>query len=124
MDSFKGSYLEPSILYIMWRSRKSKFGNKKTIIDGITFHSLKEGARYKELKILVASKRIANLELQVRFPIEVNGKKICTYIADFTYYESPHLYVIEDVKGMRTSIFNLKWKLMQALYPKHTFRIT
>lgn len=108
----------------MWRSRKNKFGAKKTIIDGITFASKKEALRYKELKMLLAANKIANLELQVKFPIEVKGKKICTYIADFTYYESPHLYVIEDVKGMRTAIFNLKWKLMQALYPKHTFRIT
>lgn len=30
----------------------SKYNNKKIIIDGIQFDSIKEGNRYKELKLL------------------------------------------------------------------------
>ena len=107
----------------MYRKR-NKYGAKKAVIDGITFASQKEAHRYIELKMLLKANRISNLELQVKFPLEVNGKKVCTYIADFTYYESPHLNVVEDVKGMRTRIFNLKWKLLQALHPNYTYRIT
>jgi len=107
----------------MWKKR-NKYGAKKITIDGIVFASTKEGTRYSELKLLLKAKKISNLQLQVKFPIVVEGKKICTYIADFTYCEPPLLPVIEDVKGMRTAIFNLKWKLMQAVYPKNTFRIT
>ena len=107
----------------MWKKR-NKYGAKKIEIDGIIFASRKEGARYSDLKLLLKAGKISNLQLQVKFPIVVEGKKICIYIADFTYWELPLLPVIEDVKGLRTAIFNLKWKLMQAMYPKNTFRIT
>lgn len=102
--------------------RRSKFGNVRTEVDGISFASGAEANRYLELKLLVRAKEIRDLKLQPAFPIEVNGYKICKYIADFAYTEKG-LSVIEDVKGCETGEFKIKWKLAQAIYGSHDWRI-
>jgi len=98
-------------------SSLTKYRNKITEVDGIKFHSKKEAARYQELKLLHDTGVISELQLQVRFPIVVNGKKICTYIADFTYFDRKGKFFCEDVKGILTPTYRLKKKLVEALYP-------
>ena len=95
----------------MWH----KYHAKKCEIDGIKFASQAEGRRYTELKLLERAKGIKKLLLQVRYPLVVNKVKICTYVADFVYWENGK-EVVEDVKGMILPIFKLKMKLMKALY--------
>jgi len=95
--------------------RKHKYNAKPTIVDGIRFASKKEANRYQELKILLKAKVIQDLVLQPRFPCHVKDKLICTYVADFKYIENGQM-IIEDVKGMKTPIYRLKKKLVEALY--------
>ena len=101
------------------RSR-SKYGNKKTVVDGITFDSKWESQRYLYLKSLKRAGRVKNLELQPRFIIIVNGQKICTYIADFRYdkedAQGEWEHIVEDAKGVETTEFKLKKKLMKAVH--------
>ncbi len=47
--------------------------------------------------------------------MELNGVKLCKYIADFTYDDNDGK-VVEDVKGCVTAVFRLKAKLMMALH--------
>jgi hypothetical protein len=72
------------------------------------------------LKALERAGRCRNLELQVRFPLEVNGQKICTYIADFRYElergEGLWEHIVEDAKGVETPEFKIKKKLMKAIH--------
>jgi hypothetical protein len=84
--------------------RRAKFGNRKTVIDGITF-----------LKILQAAGVVTQLRLQVPYELTVNGLKVCRYIADFVYMMDGK-EVVEDVKGMRTPEYKLKRKLMLAVF--------
>jgi hypothetical protein len=37
------------------------------------------------------------------------------YYADFEYYENDE-YIVEDVKGVKTSVYKLKKKLIEAQY--------
>ncbi len=60
----------------------NKYHNKKTFIDGYLFASLKEAARYQELKVLFQTGVIHHLELQPPFDIEINGRHIATYLAE------------------------------------------
>ena len=95
--------------------RKSKYNNKKTNIDGITFDSKKEAMRYLELKPLFKTGAIKDLKLQTKFPMMHEGKKICDYVSDFDYLEpngDDWSYIVEDVKGVKTSIYRLKKKMM------------
>lgn len=96
--------------------RAPKYGNRKTVVDGITFDSAKEAKRYGELKVLQRAGEITSLELQPRFPIVINGVKVCTYVADFGYVDQIGSPVVEDVKGMKTREYILKRKLMKAVY--------
>lgn len=93
----------------------SKYKNGKVVIDGIKFDSGAEGERYKILKAKESAGLIKNLQLQVNYPLIVNGLKICDYRADFVY-EVGGKTVVEDVKGQLHDVFKLKYKLMYACH--------
>ena len=94
---------------------KNKYRAVKTEVDGIVFDSKREAARYMELMLLQRAGEISHLELQPVYECVVNGKKICTYRADFRYFTKLG-NIVEDVKGVKTPIYRLKKKLVEALY--------
>lgn len=94
---------------------KSKYGNVRTEVDGIKFHSKEEANRYLRLKDAQAIGHIKNLQLQVPFPIVINGFQVCKYIADFVYAKDGQK-IVEDVKGFRTDVYKLKALLVEASY--------
>jgi hypothetical protein len=96
-------------------SHNNKYRAIPTEVDGIRFHSRREAERYKNLKILLRCKEISNLRLQVEYPIIVNGQKVCSYFADFVYWdEARQAEIVEDSKGMSTPVYRLKKKLLKA----------
>ena len=105
---------EKSII-INEEEKKNKYNNIKTIVDGITFDSEKEAMRYGELKLLEKARIVSNLRLQVKYDIVINNIKVCSYIADFVYIQDGK-EIVEDVKGMKTTIYVLKKKLMFAVF--------
>ena len=94
---------------------RTKYGAVKTVIDGIKFDSKKEAKRYQDLRLLERSGEIESLELQPRYDLIVNGVNIGFYKADFRYWRGCK-QIIEDVKGMRTATYQLKKKLIAAIY--------
>lgn len=94
---------------------KSKYRAQPVVIDGVRFASKKEGARYLELKLLEKAGLIQNLELQPRYDLIVNGMNCGFYKGDFRYFQGGKR-VCEDVKGVRTSTYILKAKIVKALY--------
>lgn len=100
-------------------TRRHKYNAKRVTVDGVTFHSKREAARFQELKLLEKAGEIANLRVQPEFPLEVNGVRLGVYRADFEYSLVPNFLggrVIEDVKGVRTAVYRLKKKLVEAQY--------
>lgn len=102
----------------------SKFHAKKTTVDGFTFDSKREAARYGELKLLERAGKIRDLQRQVRVelvpPFNCDGKHFrgIYYVVDFTYTDSEGSEVWEDVKGMKTPVYLLKRKLVAYRYRK------
>ncbi len=99
-------------------TRRNKYNvspKAERTVDGIVFDSKKEATRYGELKLLVRAGQITGLRRQPRFDIVVNGVKIGFYKGDFGYDENGKS-VVEDVKGMKTPMYRLKKKLVEALY--------
>lgn len=115
---------------------QNKNGNKKIVVDGIKFDSVKEAHRYKDLKLQERAGLIKDLRLQVKYTLipaqyeEVteNGKtkqkcveRECTYTADFEYYRNGEK-VVEDVKGYRDPAsssyarYTIKRKLMLHIH--------
>lgn len=103
------------------KSQRSKYGNRKTEVNGILFASQKEATRYGQLLMMERGGYIMDLRLQVKFellpPVFLDGKKqrATYYIADFVYYLD-HKMIVEDVKGYRTEVYKLKRKHMMARY--------
>lgn len=121
------------------RGKKSKYGAKKTVYDGITFDSKKEAKRYQELSLLESQGIIRDLRRQVKYTLipaqrepntigerggVIKGKLIereVAYIADFVYYDTETgKEVVEDVKGCKDGgayqVFTIKRKLMLYRY--------
>lgn len=95
--------------------KKNKFNAKKTVIDGIKFHSDAEARRYANLKLWEKIGKISNLRLQVRYSCIVNGYVIGVYISDFVY-EVDGKEVVEDVKGCDTDFSGWKRAHVEAQY--------
>lgn len=98
----------------------NKYRNVRTEVDGITFHSKKEAARYSDLKLLERAGQIKDLRIQVPFLFELNDVRICKYFADFVYRENGK-EVVEDCKGKRTKDYMIKRKLMKAFFAIEIF---
>lgn len=91
-----------------------KYKNVRVKEDGITFDSKAEAKRYKQLKLMQMMGQICDLKVHPRYPIVVNDVKVCTYVGDFEYRDHRGTHV-EDVKGVKTSVFKLKAKLMKVV---------
>lgn len=99
----------------------SKYNAQPTVVENadgsvIRFDSKREARRYGELCLLVRAGEISDLELQVKYPLIVNGTKIGVYIADFRYRSKDGLQHTEDSKGVRTAVYALKKRIVKALY--------
>ena len=122
--------------------KRNKYGSRKIAYDGMVFDSKKEFRRWQELKLLEEAGEIQNLQRQVKFVLIpsqreadkvgkrggfIKGKVIereCAYIADFVYIipeDGKEWLVVEDTKGVRTTEYIIKRKLMLWV---HGIRIT
>lgn len=109
----------------MTYTQKNYYTSAKTTLglDGTYYSSMFEASYANELYARKRIKEIEGYETQVRMPCFVNGHKICDYIADFIIYHLDGSNEIVETKGFRTPVFNLKWKLVEALYEKD-YKIT
>lgn len=101
------------------KKRSNKYRNIKVEIDGIKFASKKEGRRYLELKLLKQAGEIKDFKIQPKYKFELNGVKICTYLADFDVIHNDNSLIVEDVKSDATRklpVYRIKKKLMKAFY--------
>lgn len=99
----------------------SKYGAKKTFVEGITFDSRAEALQYVALRILENNGHITELKTQVKFDLApsviIQGRKRppMRYVADFVYMQDGK-QVVEDVKGMLTPVYKLKRHLMKSVH--------
>lgn len=104
--------------------RRHKYGAQPTTVDGVRFASKREASRYQELKLMERAGAIKELTLQPVYPLHVPEKgrvgvyvTVGKYIGDFRYREGPNgLLVLEDVKGVKTAVYRLKKRMVEAQY--------
>lgn len=101
---------------------RGKYNAKKTSVDGLVFDSRREANRYVELREMESSGEISDLQRQVRVelvpPFDRNGQHFrgIYYVVDFTYTNADGSIVWEDVKGVKTSVYCIKRKLVAYRY--------
>jgi len=111
-------------------AKRSKYGAKKVLVNGIRFDSKREAARYQFLKAREEAGEISNLELQPSFKLKSGDRPIllkskgypngrqATYFADFAYWcPVQEKRVIEDSKGLKTDVYKLKKAIVEAQFP-------
>lgn len=102
--------------------KASKYHNKKTVVNNLTFDSKHEAERYIELQMLLKVGEISDLRLQVPYELiptmKLNGEtfRSSKYIADFVYKDKSGNEIVEDAKGMKTDVYKLKKKLMAYVH--------
>jgi len=100
--------------------RNNKFNNRKTEYNGFVFDSKKEAEHAQVLDFSRSARnekqRVEAYRKQVPYVININGKKICTYLADFVVQYGDKRIEVQDVKGFKTDIYKLKKKLVEAVY--------
>ena len=111
----------------------SKYKAIPTVVDNIRFASKHEAQQYISFRALEKAGAIKKLELQVPFIIHAFPspemlsrimtldpiaplKPICKYIADFVVTELDGTMRLYDAKGMKTPIYKLKKKFVEAEY--------
>jgi hypothetical protein len=101
---------------------RSKYGNRKTVVDNFTFDSAAEAKYYVQLKWLKQAKQIKDFKLQPKFLLQEafkkNGKTFrkIEYKADFKIYRLDGTIEIVDIKGAITKEFAIKRKLFERKY--------
>ena len=115
---------------LLSKPKRSKYGAKKTELDGIVFDSQREASRWAELRLLEKAGEISHLERQPKFllfgshgPVVIRSKgfpngRRAKWIGDFAYFcTKRNKRICEDVKGVRTPMFILKKAVVLACYP-------
>lgn len=105
----------------------TKYKNKKTIVDGISFDSILESRYYD---VLYKSKELGHIKdfelqpifiLQDKFKRDGKAIRAIKYKADFKIINHDGSYEIIDIKGskeMLKSDFKIKWKMLQYKFPE------
>lgn len=101
--------------------RRAKYGNRRVeVAPGLWCDSLKESARWFDLRCLEGLGEITGLVFHPRWRLVVNGVRISTFTADSAYtIVATGQRVVEDVKSEPTRqdrAYKLRKKLMHALY--------
>lgn len=99
--------------------KRSKYGNRKTVLDGMVFDSAQESRDWADLSLRQKAGEIRNLRRQVTFECVWNDVPVCKYIADFAYEELTGEHwrkVVADSKGFSTALFRLKAKILKATH--------
>lgn len=105
------------------RGNRRVRGARHITVDGITFDSRAEAARWAELQTLRRAGAISDLRRQVRIGLEGRDGPIMTdgggrqrvWVADFVYTDHAlGRLVIEDRKGYATEVFRLKRAILAA----------
>lgn len=108
--------------YRNMKSKRSKYGNVKTVVNGITFDSKAEATYYNQLKWLKQAEQIKGFKLQPRYILQdafvKNGKKYrkIEYVADFEVHKLDGQLKLLDIKGTKTKEFLLKKQLFERKY--------
>jgi len=90
-------------------NKASKYGAKKTSVDGITFDSKKEAEYYCDLKLQTKIGEIDGFCMQPVFILAPNLK----YKADFIVFNKDCSTEVIDVKGFKTKEYIAKKKVFE-----------
>lgn len=101
-------------------NRYNKFNNVRQTYEGFSYDSKAEADYAMELDLRLKGKDIKEWDRQFKVSIDVNGKHICNYYVDFRILHNDDSYELIEIKGMETTVWRLKRKLLEIIWlPEH-----
>lgn len=109
----------------MYSVRKlSKYKNVRQTYNGYSYMSKKEAQQAWELDMQQKVGEIKGYKRQFKLSLDVNGAHIANYYVDFLVERKDGSLLALEVKGFKTDLWVMKWKLAQALYKdKYDFEV-
>jgi len=106
----------PAVLF----NEGGKYGVAKKsdrTFNGKVYDSKLEMQYRQHLDLLQKAGEVTRIIEQVQYPVDINQIHICNYNLDFkvTYKDGRNEFI--DCKGMKTPVYRLKKKLVEAYYP-------
>lgn len=103
---------------LLGKPKRSKYGAKRCMLDGISFDSQAEARYYAALKLREKAGEVGGVELQRPFPLMVAGGLVVgSYRADFAFWDfKDDRFRVIDVKGFDTPLSKWKRKHVKAQY--------
>lgn len=102
---------------------KRKFNNKPQVQGDKRFASKLEQRKYNDLLLRERAGEVRKVEHQPKFTLKVNGRKVCRFTPDFSFWElidDKWIWCIADAKGAitkkRDDAFKVRAKLFTAIY--------
>jgi hypothetical protein len=99
--------------------KPSKYHSILTNVDGLQFASRKEAKRYVELRHMQNQGLIKSFDRQVSYILLESVKGLFrkkSYKADFVITYADGRVEVEDVKGVKTDVYQMKKHLMFSKY--------
>ena len=116
MKQVNGSY---TLSGVQPPAKGNKYKNQITELDGLKFDSKFEAKVWAELQLQERLGEISDLRRQVKYPLVVNGQKVCDLVLDFVYTTKEGLHVYADAKSEATRknrAYAIKKKLFKAIH--------
>lgn len=106
---------EYRVNYLRKAGKKNKYNASKIDSGGYRFDSKLEARVFEDLEFARLSGHLIEIRRQVKIPLMVNGVLICNYIIDFVVIDKHGQKKYIEVKGFRTALWEMKWKLCMAM---------
>ena len=114
-------------------TRSNKFNTKRTEYGGFIYQSKFEAGQAEVLDWRVKAKELTHWDRQVRFEYNLirkgddfvlstdslvgkEGIRLESYYLDFVAYRTDGIKEYIEVKGLKTTTWRRKWRLMEFLY--------
>ena len=99
---------------IGFKKPKSKYKSVRQTYNGDSYQSKKEMKYAMQLDILKKGKAIKGWKRQVKIELfGENGTRVCNYNIDFVVEHNDGVIEYIEVKGFKTALWRLKWKLFK-----------
>ena len=100
----------------MWTSRRSsKYGAKRTTVDGMRFDSKHEAGVYSELALRLKAGEIVDIQRQKTFTLRgLNGKVVCSHRVDFLIAHKDGSLEVVEAKSSAT--MTRDWAIKRELF--------
>lgn len=106
-----------------FKKKENKYNAVRQTYNGYNYDSKKEAYHAFELDCKIKTGEVIKWERQYKIELIVNEVRIGNYYIDFKVWNSDGTITYEEVKGVETMLWRIKWRLAKALNQDWNFKL-